>query len=81
MKLNDFIENQQLTLEGDEVYEYIDKVIGYSKDLAKRERRKTSSDFEASRMCTGATQKKAVTNGANIKLALLSNQNAPRKDE
>ena len=78
IKLNDFIKNQQLTIEGEEVFEYIDKIERYATEL--NERRKTELDFEASKMSTEEMQMKAVTNGAKIASELQLKENSQTKD-
>lgn len=79
LKLNDFIKNQQLSLEGDEVFKYIDKVGGYALEL--KERRKTDLDFEASEMSSELMQIEAITNGNIISSNLLSKENTQSKDD
>ena len=78
IKLNDFIKNQQLTIEGEEVFEYIDKIERYATEL--NERRKTELDFEASKMSTEEMQMKAVTDGAKIASELQLKENSQTKD-
>jgi hypothetical protein len=78
-KLNDFIKNQQLSLEGEEVFEYIDKVEGYAAEL--RTRRKTELDFEDSEMSTPEMKMKAVSNGDKIASDLLPQENSQKKEE
>ena len=78
IKLNDFIKNQQFTIEGEEVFEYIDKIERYATEL--NERRKTELDFEASKMSTEEMQMKAVTDGAKIASELQLKENSQTKD-
>ena len=78
IKLHDFIKNQQLTIEGEEVFEYIDKIERYATEL--NERRKTELDFEASKMSTEEMQMKAVTDGAKIASELQLKENSQTKD-
>ena len=78
IKLNDFIKNQQLTIESEEVFEYIDKIERYATEL--NERRKTELDFEASKMSTEEMQMKAVTDGAKIASELQLKENSQTKD-
>lgn len=78
-KLNDFMKNQQLSLEGEEVFEYIDKVEGYTAEL--RTRRKTELDFEASEMSTEEMKMRAVFDGDKIASDLLPEENSQKKEE
>lgn len=76
-KLNDLIRNQQLSLDGEEVFEYINKVGGYVADL--NEKRKTELDFEASKMSTEEMQMKAVADGEKIATELRPEENSQKK--
>lgn len=73
-KLDDFIKNQQLSLENDDVFKYIDKVADYTLEL--KERRKTELDFEASEMSSEAMQIEALRNSNSISSNLLSEENS-----
>ena len=74
IKLSNFIRNQQLSLEGEEVFDYIDKVEGYATEL--KQRRKTVEDFEVSKMSSPEARMKAVTKGDKITGALLPEENS-----
>lgn len=77
-KLSDFIEEQQLSIEDDEVFAYIDKVEKYARDLKKR--RKTDLDFEVSEMSTEKMQIKAIKNGNKIASDLIPQESIQEKD-
>lgn len=78
-KLNDFIKNQQLSLDNEEVFKYLDKVEGYTSELAQG--RKTNIDFEESEMSSESMQVNAIIGGDKIAADLLPEENVQKKDE
>lgn len=78
-KLNAFIQSENLSLEGEGVFEYIYKVQGYAEELTTK--RKDNTDFEQSQMSSQTVQIQAITNGNKIATELMPTENVQNKDE